>query len=118
MQLLPQSLRQPARAPSARPFQPKLGNPHANHRSIRQKTFATVLRKKRQRLRALAVLLKNLDRFAPRPFLAVVDLAQIKHVALNHAPETANALVLHNAEIAVALAVLLANRSAQKHDRR
>ncbi len=33
----------------------------------------------------------------------------VKHVALNHPPATANALVLHNAEIAVDLAVLLAN---------
>ena len=118
LQLLPQALRQPARAPLARPFQAKLGKLHADNRAIRQKSFATVLGKQRQRLRMLAALLEDFNRFAPRPFLAVVDLAQIKHVALHHAPATADALVLHHAEITVDLAVLLANQGAQKHDGR
>src|SRR5204863_6035660 len=48
------------------------------------------------------------------PVLRGVDLPQIQHMALNHAAAT-HALVLDKAPVAVLLAVLLANRRAQKH---
>jgi hypothetical protein len=115
-QLPPQAQRQPARAPLARPLQPKLGELDADNAVVRQKLFAAILGKQRQRRRALFAFFEDFDRPAPRPFLAVVDLAQIEDVTLHHA--AAGALVLHKAEIAMDLAVLLANRGAQKHDGR
>jgi hypothetical protein len=53
----------------------------------------------------LAVLVKCLDRPAPRSTLAVTDLAQIQHVSLHHAPARHPA-VFHDAPVAVLLAVL------------
>ncbi|MBV8936128.1 MAG: hypothetical protein JO095_10015 [Alphaproteobacteria bacterium] len=68
----------------------------------------------RQRARLNGALFQHLDRTAPGPLLAVVDLAQIQHMALHH-PAAGNAPVLDDAEIAMLLAVLPANLLAQKH---
>ena len=56
---------------------------------------------------ALPVLVERLDRLTPCGALAVVDLAQIKHVSL-HRPPAGYPAVLDNAPIAVLLAVLAA----------
>jgi hypothetical protein len=59
----------------------------------------------------------QLDRPPPRQFLRVVDLTQLQHVPLHHAP-AADPRVLDNAPVAVLLAILLANFAAQEHDGR
>ena len=53
----------------------------------------------------------------PRQLLRVVDLAQIQHVPLHHAPP-GGPRVLDNAPIAMLLAILPANFAAQEHDGR
>jgi hypothetical protein len=63
------------------------------------------------------VVLDHRDRPPPRQFLRVVDLAQVQHVPLHHAP-TADPRVLDNAPIAVLLAILPVNFAAQEHDGR
>lgn len=76
--------------------------------------LASIFRKQRQRPCIRCPLLDRLDRLAPPKVLQIVDLAQIRHVAL-HNPPTADAPVLHNAESPVLLAVLPPNLAAQKH---
>jgi hypothetical protein len=62
-------------------------------------------------------VLDNRDRPPPRQFLGVVDLAQVQHMPLHHAP-TGDPRVLDNAPIAVLLAILPADFAAQDHDGR
>ena len=57
---------------------------------------------------------ERLDRLTPCGALAVVDLAQIKHVSL-HRPPAGYPAVLDNAPIAVLLAVLAAQLVALEH---
>jgi hypothetical protein len=114
-QLLPQLHGQPARAPLPGPTQPHLRQLQPYDRGVRQHPVATIFRKQRQGSRSVGALFQDLNRLAPRQFLRGVDLAQIQHVPLQHA-SAAHALVLDKAPVAVLLAVLLANRGAQKHD--
>src|SRR4051794_25517360 len=62
----------------------------------------------------LHLFVKGLDRPAPGFVLAVVDLAEIKHLALDDLAAGA-ALAFHNAPIAVLLAVLQASIRSQIH---
>ena len=84
---------------------------------VRQQPVAAVFGKQRQGSRAGLALLKNLDRPPPRQFLQIVDLAQVQHVALHHAP-AGHPRVFNNAPVAVLLAILPANFGAQEHDGR
>ena len=70
--------------------------------------------KQRHRARQGLAVLEHLDRFLPRGFLLVVDLAQVKHLPL-HDPLTDTALVFHDAPVTVLLAVFLPRSAAQKH---
>ena len=85
LQLLPQAQRQPARAPLARPFQAKLAKA-----SRRQQTHPAEDRRNDPRGTATASSGRSLPSsktsidLRHAQFLAVVDLAQIKHVALHH----------------------------------
>ena len=54
------------------------------------------------------------DRLAPRLALAGVDLAQVQHLALRHAP-IGKAPVLDKVPVLVGLAVLHASSAAQEH---
>jgi hypothetical protein len=63
-----------------------------------------------------AVLVEDFQRLSPGLLLAVVDLAEIEHLALGRAP-AAGAAILHHAEIAVALAVLATFVVTQKYRR-
>jgi hypothetical protein len=45
----------------------------------------TILGKQRNLFGLSSAFIKNLDRLAPRRFLAVVDLSKIQHLPLNHA---------------------------------
>src|SRR5271167_5030504 len=75
----------------------------------------TILREQSDRFAGLSAPVECLDRLAPCGALAVVDLAQIKHVPL-HRPTAGYPTVLHDAPIAVLFAVLAAKLMAQKHD--
>ena len=69
--------------------------------------------KQRQSLRPIGRFVEHLDRTAPRQLLGIVDLAEVKHLLLND-PPAGDALVFDDAEVAMPLAVLLANSSAAK----
>src|SRR5580765_2174507 len=88
--------------------------PQTNDGGVRQRPFAAILGKQRQHPWLRAAFVKHLNRLAPRQLLRVVDLAEVKHMPLHHAP-VSHALVLDNAEVAVLLAILLPNHLAQEH---
>ena len=107
-ELLPQLARQPAIAEGPRPpqFQPaqlhldavqRIGG---NFPVIREQAHGGV---------ALFVFVEDLQRLAPRGLLLVVDLAQIQHRPL-HRLAAGQPPILHDAEVAVVLAVLLSVR--------
>src|SRR5208283_5918723 len=73
-----------------------------------------ILGEQRDLPRVLASLVERLDRPAPGRPLAVVALAQIQHMPLHRSPARYPA-VLHDAPVAVLLAVLPAKLVAQKH---
>ena len=75
---------------------------------------ATFLGKQRHLPRPRLAALHHIDRAAPRRTLAVVDLAQIDNMVLNH-PAAADSDVLDHASIAVPLAVLEASFAAYEH---
>src|SRR3954463_6847798 len=105
---------QPAPAPLPWAAQAQTTEPDM-HPITAQQRRCTILRKQRDLFATLPALVERLDRLAPGGALAVVDLAQIKHVPL-HCPAAANPAVLHDAPIAVLFAVLAADLVAQKHD--
>ena len=112
-QLLPQLACQPAVAEYPRPpqFQPAQLHLHAVDR-IGGKF--PVVRKQTQRPIALFFLIEHLQRLAPRCLLLIVDLAQIQHCPL-HRLAARHTAILHDAEVAMVLAVLLPVCAAQKH---
>src|ERR1035437_7661772 len=63
---------------------------------------------------ALFVFIEHIQCLAPRSLLLVVDLAQIQNRPL-HRLVAGQSPILHDAEVAVILAVLLAVGAAQKH---
>src|SRR5467141_4339506 len=117
LQLPPQQQRKPTRAPLPRPAQPQLRQLDADDRNVRQQSFTAVLRKQRQRAGLRGAILQYRDRPPPRQFLRVVDLAEVQHVPLHHAPP-GDPRVLDNAPVAVLLAILPANFAAQERDGR
>src|SRR5438477_4238056 len=76
-----------------------------------------IFRKQTQGRVPLAALVEHLQALAPRRFLAVVDLTQIEDRSLGHPLLLfrSYATVLHDAEIAMLLAVLLPHLGAEKH---
>jgi len=62
------------------------------------------------------VVVEHLDGLAPHRSLRGIDLSQVQNVTLHHAAAS-NTLVLDHAPIVVRLAVFLAWRLSQKHDR-
>jgi hypothetical protein len=117
LQFAPQHQRQPAPAPLTWPTQLQLRQLDVDDRGIRQHSGAAVFWKQRQRPRLRGAFLEHLDRAPPRQLLCVVDLAQVQHVPLYHAPP-GNPRALDNAPIAMLLAILPANLAAQEHDGR
>ena len=95
-------------------MQPQLRQLQPNDRVVRQNPFTAVFGKQRQRLGPIGLFVQHLDRPAPRQFLRVVDLAEVKNVLLNY-PPAGDAFALDHAELAMPLAVLLANLLPQKH---
>ena len=115
LQLAQQAQRQPAPAPLARSAQPQFAQLQPDDRSIRLHPLAAVFRKQRQRARLRRPFLQDGDRLAPRPFLRIVDLAQVQQRPLHHTAP-ADPAILDDAPITVLLAVLLALGVAEKHD--
>jgi hypothetical protein len=111
-QLIPQNHRQPARAPLTRAAQTHAAQSDRNHVAIENRR-TTVLGEQRD-LRRLSRLVEHLDRAAPGRMLAIVDLAEIGHLSLNHAPAL-DAPVLDDRPGPMLLAILAANLVAQKH---
>ena len=112
-QLIPQDHRQPARAPLTRAARTHAAQSDRNHVAVENRR-RTVLREQRD-LRRLSRLVEHLDRATPGRMLAIVDLAEIGHLSLNHAPAL-NAPVLDDRPGPMLLAILAANLVAQKHD--
>ncbi len=106
--------RQPTATPLSWAAKSQTTEPDMHHIVI-QRRRRTILRKQRDLFAGLPALIERLDRLAPCGALAVIDLAQIKHVPL-HRPAAGHAAVLHDAPVAVLLAVLAAKLVAQKHD--
>src|SRR5277367_959388 len=106
--------RQPTPTPLPWPAESQVAEPDMDHIAI-QRRRRTILRKQRDLFAGTPALVERLDRLAPCGALAVVDLAQIKHVPL-HRPAARYPTVLDDAPIAVLFAVLAAKLMAQKHD--
>src|SRR3954454_10661577 len=104
---------QPTRAPLSRSAQPQAAEPDM-HYIAGQRRRGAILGKQRDLFAILAALVKRLDRLAPCCSLAVVDLAQIQHMPL-HRSTTTHTAVLHDAPVAMLLAIFAANLVAQKH---
>ena len=100
---LPRTSRRAAHSPLARVVQ---GNPrHVDlHHLAVQRRCLPILGKQRHLPRP-GLAPHNLDRAAPRRALAVVDLAEIQNLALNH-PAAAHPVLLHLAPVAVHRTVL------------
>ena len=116
LKLAPQDAGQPAGAKLARPAEPHLGEPQPDH-VVAFGRLATILGEQRERPRPSGVLVEDLDRSSPRLGLARVDLAEVEHVALDHAPiiETP---VLGDAPIKMRLSVLSPFGLSQEHGER
>ena len=111
---LPQRPCQPHRAPLPWPAQLQLPQAQAHHGGTVQQPIGAILRKQRQATGFARARVEHLDRAAPSALLRVVDLAQVQHVPLQHAP-VGEPPVLDDAPVAMGLAFLLAGRGAQKH---
>src|ERR1700758_1894139 len=99
--------RQPASTPLPWAAESQTTQPDVHHVAI-QRRRRTILGKQRDLFAGLPALIERLDRLAPCSTLAVVDLAQIKHVPL-HRPAAGDAAVLHDAPVAALLAVFATN---------
>ena len=115
-QLIPHMAGQPAGAPLPRTVQPKTAEPDMHHIAIQCRCLP-ILGKQRDLSGLLAIFVERIDRPAPRRPLGIVDLAQVQHVSL-HRAAAGDTTVLHDAPVAMLLAVLSANLVAQKHGRR
>ena len=85
----------------------------ATHIAI-QRRRRTVLGEQRDLPTVRTVLVQRLDRTTPGSLLRIVDLTVVQHVPL-HRSTARNPAVLHDAPVAVLLAVLPANLVAKKH---
>jgi len=112
-ELAPQIACQPAAAERTRSPQLQSAQLHLQtvHRSGGK---FSIFRKQTQRARTLSLLVKHVQTLAPRPFLLIVDLAQIQHRPLRGLPRGQTA-IFHDAEVSMILAVLLPVCASQKH---
>ncbi len=89
--------------------------PHLHAMALRMLRNRAIGGKQRQLPMTASVFVKRLNHPTPGFTLAVVDLAEIQHLALHHLPGHA-AAVLDNIPVPMFLAVLEASVEAQKHD--
>ena len=105
---------QPARAPLPRPMQLHRIEPHLHAMGLGVGRNRAIGREQSKLGVPAGRFIKGFDLAAPSLMLAVVDLAEIQHLALHHfAARTA--LVLDNIPIAMLLAVLEASVESQEH---
>ena len=109
----PQVTRQPAGAPLPRAPHGQLLQPDLHHRVVRD-GGQPVLGKQGEGAGLGDALLEDLDGLAPGLALAVVDLAEVQHGPLHHAPAR-DAAGLDDAPVPVELAVLAAGVAALEH---
>src|SRR5271170_8040299 len=104
---------QPARAPLSRPMQLHRVEPHLH--TVRLRVFGKrPIGRKQKELRVVAsVFIKGFDLPTPSFMLAIVDLAEIQHLALHHFTAAAS-LVLDNIPIAMLFAVFEAQEHANQ----
>jgi hypothetical protein len=98
-----------------RPMQLHAIKPHLHAMALRVVRNRAIGGKQRKLSVAAGVFVKRLDHAAPGFMLAVVDLAEIQHLALHHLPGHA-AAVLNNIPVPMFLAVFEASVEAQKQD--
>jgi hypothetical protein len=113
LQLAPQDAGEPAGAPLARPAEPHLREPQADH-VFALGGLATIFRKQGERARTPGAFVEHFDAFSPRFGLGGVDLAEVKHVALDH-PSAGEAFVLDDAPVEMRLPVLPPLGLSQEH---
>jgi len=111
--MLPQAKDQIAGAPLTRAFKLKLAELDLHDLVFKIRRW-TVFGKQRDRLGARSAMFEHLDRFTPRLMLIVIDLTEIKYLALYNAIALA-AAILNEAPIAVLLTIFETSRSSQKH---
>src|SRR5436309_12400420 len=104
LQLPPQLHKQPARSPLARVSDEKISQPHLHPALRRVLRDGAVGREQRQAHLLLAAGIEDLDAFEPALLLAVIDLAQVKDMALHDALIAAPA-TFHNGPVAMLLAI-------------
>jgi len=109
----PQIARQPAVAERTRPaqFQPAQLHLEAIDRALGN---LAIVGKQTQRPASLLLLVEHVQRFQPRRLLRVIDFPQVHHRPLDRLPRR-HPTILHDAEVAMILAVFLARRGPQKH---
>src|SRR4029077_15368020 len=100
----------PACAPLARAFHAQLAQAHTDRIDVVRRHRAG----REQCHLAPRALLLHLDGLAPRFALARVDLAQVEHLTLRHAP-IGKTPILDKVPVLVDLAVLHASAAAQEH---
>ncbi len=114
-QLLVQLIRQPARAPLPRPMQFHCVEPHLHAVTVGACRNLAIGRKQRQLAVPLAAFVKGFDQMVPSLELAVIDLAEIQHLPLDHLA-TGAALVFNDIPVAMLFAVFEASVGSQEHD--
>jgi len=112
--LLVEFTSQPARAPLARPMQLHRVQPYLNAMRLRVFGNGAIGGKQEQLSVPLSVFIDGFDLPTPGFMLAVVDLAQIQHLALHHFA-AGTALVLDNIPVTVRFAVFEASVESQEH---
>src|SRR5882724_518531 len=106
--------RQPARAPLPRPVQFHCVEPHLHAVTIGTGRNFAIGRKQSQLAMPPAPFIKAFDQLAPGLALAVIDLAEIKHLPLDHLASGA-ALALDDIPVAMLFAVFEASVESQEH---
>src|SRR6266508_3782964 len=104
LQLTPQLHKQPARSPLTGVADEKISQPHLHPALSRVFRDGPVGGEQRQAHLLLAAGIEDLDAFEPALLLAVIDLTQIKNVALHDALAAASA-TFHNRPVPMLLAV-------------
>jgi hypothetical protein len=113
--LIPKRAGQPTGAPLTRALELQLIELDLHHITAKLGDLA-VFRKDRHLSRLALALLNYLDHLTPGRLLLIIDLAEIEHLTL-YDTITTTAPVLHDAPVAVFLAVLEAFGRTQKHAR-
>jgi len=114
-QLLIQLTRQKARAPLPRPVQFHRIKPHLHAITFGAGRNLTIGRKQRQLAVPPAAFIKGFDQLTPSLALAVIDLAEIQHLPLDHLA-TGATLVLDDIPVAMLFAIFEASVEPQEHD--